>query len=144
MEVVPGKARVLKEGSDIAIITIGYAGNMAREALEKLKTSQVSIAHYDMRYVKPLDTQLLHSVFKKFENIITVEDGNLSGGFGSAILEFMCDNGYSANVKRIGIPDRFIDHGTQQELYKECGYDANSIIAVIQTMVKPGVLFNVG
>jgi 1-deoxy-D-xylulose-5-phosphate synthase len=142
-EIVPGKARIISEGTDIAILSIGHAGNMVKEALEKLKATQVSIAHYDMRFAKPLDTQYLHAIFKKFDSVITVEDGNLTGGFGSAILEFMCDNGYTSKVKRIGIPDRFIDHGTQQELYKECGYDADSIIAVIRTMVKPGVMFKV-
>ncbi len=144
VELVPGKSRMICNGTDIAILTIGYTGIIVKEALERLKTSQVSIAHYDMRYVKPLDTNCLHRIFKKFENIITVEDGMLAGGFGSAVLEFMCDNGYTAKLKRIGVPDRFIDHGTQQELFKECGYDADSVIDVIGTMVKPGVLFNAG
>ena len=143
-EIVPGKARLLNNGSDLAILSIGHAGNIVKEALDKLKTSQVSIAHYDMRYAKPLDTSCLHEIFKKFDKLITVEDGTIIGGFGTAILEFMCDNGYTSEVKRIGTPDRFVDHGTQQELYKECGYDADSIIAVIQAMVKPGVLFNTG
>jgi 1-deoxy-D-xylulose-5-phosphate synthase len=143
-EIVPGKAQLINNGTDLAILSIGHTGNIVKEALDKLKTSQVSIAHYDMRYVKPLDTSCLHAVFKKFDKIITIEDGTVIGGFGAAILEFMCDNGYSAQVKRIGTPDRFVDHGTQQELYKECGYDAESIIAVIRAMVKPGVLFNTG
>jgi 1-deoxy-D-xylulose-5-phosphate synthase len=143
-EIIPGKSRMICSGSDIAILTIGYTGIIVKEALEKLKNSQVSIAHYDMRYVKPLDVNGLHAIFKKFDNIITVEDGLLAGGFGSAILEFMSDNGYTSKIKRIGIPDRFVDHGTQQELYKELGYDADSIIGVIRTMVKPGVFFNVG
>jgi len=143
-ELVPGKARQLAVGTDIAILTIGNAGNLVKEALDKLKDSQVSIAHYDMRFVKPLDTQLLHLVFKSFNKIITVEDGVLSGGFGSAILEFMSDNDYSAQIKRLGVPDRFIDHGTQAELYKECGFDPDSIVTVINCMVKPEVLSNAG
>jgi 1-deoxy-D-xylulose-5-phosphate synthase len=117
---------------------------MVQEALKKLKATSVSFAHYDMRYAKPLDEDCLHTIFKKFDRIITVEDGCLQGGFGSAVIEFMCDNTYTAQVKRLGIPDRFIEHGTQAELYKECGYDPDSIIATIRSMVKPGVLFNVG
>ena len=97
-----------------------------------------------MRYLKPLDTQLLHTIFKSFDKIITVEDGILNGGFGSAILEFMSDNNYNCQVKRLGIPDRFVDHGTQQELYKECGIDPDGIISAILSMVKPGVLSNAG
>ena len=143
-ELVPGKARMLEDGSDIAILSIGHAGNMVQEALKKLKATSVSFAHYDMRYAKPLDEDCLHTIFKKFDRIITVEDGCLQGGFGSAVIEFMCDNTYTAQVKRLGIPDRFIEHGTQAELYKECGYDPDSIIATIRSMVKPGVLFNVG
>jgi 1-deoxy-D-xylulose-5-phosphate synthase len=143
-ELVPGKARQLSVGTDLAILTIGQAGNLVQEALEKLKTSQLSVAHYDMRYIKPLDTQILHTILKTFSKIITVEDGLLNGGFGSAILEFMSDNGYSAQIIRLGVPDRFIDHGTQAELYKECGYDPDSIIKVINTLVKPGILSNAG
>ncbi len=142
-ELVPGKSRLLQEGSDLAILSIGYTGNLVQEALSKLKPYSVSIAHYDMRYAKPLDEQCLHSIFKKFDRIITIEDGTIVGGFGSAIIEFMCDNAYTSQVKRLGIPDKFIDHGTQQELYGECGYDADSIIAAIRSMVKPGVLFSV-
>jgi 1-deoxy-D-xylulose-5-phosphate synthase len=143
-ELVPGKARQIRNGSDIAILTIGYTGILVREALEKIKPSQLSVAHYDLRYLKPLDTQLLHSIFKSFDKIITVEDGVLNGGFGSAILEFMCDNTYTSQVKRLGIPDKFVDHGTQQELYKECGIDPDSIISTILAMVKPGVFSIVG
>jgi len=143
-ELVPGKARQIRNGSDIAILSLGYTGILVKEALEKIKPAQLSVAHYDMRYLKPLDNQLLHSIFKSFDKIITIEDGILNGGFGSAILEFMCDNTYTSQVKRLGIPDRFIDHGTQQELYKECGIDADRIISTILSMVKPGVLSNVG
>jgi 1-deoxy-D-xylulose-5-phosphate synthase len=143
-ELTPGKARQLKNGTDIAILSIGIAGIMAQEAIEKLKLSQLNIAHYDMRYLKPLDTQTLHNIFKSFDKIITIEDGTVNGGFGSAILEFMSDNNYSSQVKRLGIPDRFVDHGTQKELYNECGFDADGIISAIGSMVKPGVLSNVG
>jgi 1-deoxy-D-xylulose-5-phosphate synthase len=143
-ELVPGKARQLSVGNDLAIITIGYTGILVQEALEKLKTSQLSIAHFDMRYLKPIDTQMLHTIFKAFSRIITVEDGVLNGGFGSAILEFMSDNGYAAQIKRLGVPDSFVDHGTQSELYKECGFDPDSIVASINSMVKPGILSNAG
>jgi 1-deoxy-D-xylulose-5-phosphate synthase len=143
-ELVPGKARKLVDGSDIAILTVGHAGNLVQEALRKLSKASISIAHYDMRYVKPLDENCLHSIFRDFDKVITVEDGTLVGGFGSAVIEFMCENAYSAQVKRLGIPDRFIEHGTQTELYKECGFDPDSIIAVLRGMVKPGMLFNVG
>ncbi len=143
-ELIPGKARVIQEGTDIAILSIGNTGNFVQEALRKLKTYSISIAHYDMRFAKPLDEKLLHTVFKKFDRIITIEDGTIVGGFGSAIIEFMCDNTYTAKVKRLGIPDKIIEHGSQDELYKECGFDADSIIATIRSMVKPGVLFNVG
>lgn len=143
-ELVPGKARQLTSGTDLAILTIGYAGNLVQEALEKIKISQLSIAHYDMRYLKPLDMQLLHNICKTFNKIITVEDGILCGGFGSALLEFMSDNSYTAQVKRLGVPDQFIDHGTQAELYKDCGFDPDSIISVINSFVKPGILSNAG
>ena len=143
-ELPVGKSRKIQEGTDIVILSIGYTGNLVQEALRKLKTYSVSIAHYDMRFVKPLDEECLHKVFKKFDKIITIEDGTVVGGFGSAVLEFMCDNAYSAQIRRLGIPDKFIEHGTQTELYKECGFDSDSIIAVIRSLVKPGVLFSVG
>ncbi len=144
VELVPGKARKLQDGTDVAILTIGHAGNLVREALQKLKSAKMTFAHYDMRYVKPLDETCLHEVFRHFDKVLTVEDGTLMGGFGSAIVEFMCDNAYTAQIKRLGIPDEFIEHGTQQELYKVCGLDPDSIIAALRGMVKPGVLFNVG
>ncbi|MBN2522494.1 MAG: 1-deoxy-D-xylulose-5-phosphate synthase [Bacteroidales bacterium] len=144
-ELKPGKARKLKEGSDIAILSIGHAGNLVQEALKRLNTSPViSIAHYDLRYAKPLDEEILHSIFKQFDRIITVEDGTIVGGFGSAVIEFMCENAYQIQVKRLGVPDRFIDQGTQSELYKECGFDPDSIISAIRSLVRPGVLFHVG
>jgi 1-deoxy-D-xylulose-5-phosphate synthase len=122
-----GKGRILKQGSDIAILSFGTVGNHVVRACEVLDLEGVSVAHYDMRFAKPLDETMLHSVFKQFGKVITVEDGCLQGGFGSAILEFMSDNGYSARVSRLGIPDRVIEHGEQPELYKECGYDAVAI-----------------
>lgn len=127
-EIEIGKGRLLRNGKDLAILTIGHIGNTVVKVCNKLDENEhISAAHYDMRFVKPLDEKLLHSIFKTFQNIITVEDGVLKGGFGSAVLEFMADNGYNANVKRLGIPDKFIEHGTVRQLLKECGLDTDGI-----------------
>ncbi len=142
-EIEIGKGRMLKEGMDIAILTIGNTGILATEAIEKLEKENYSIAHYDMRFVKPLDEELLHKIFKKFDQIITIEDGALKGGFGSAVIEFMCDNTYKSTVKRLGVPDKFIDQGTQMELYRECGFDPDSIINEIKVLVKKRYLSRV-
>jgi 1-deoxy-D-xylulose-5-phosphate synthase len=133
-EIPIGKARIIKEGSDIAVLSIGAIGNELTKIIGQLDKEQISIAHYDMRFVKPLDEELLHQIFKKFDKIITLEDGTITGGFGSAVLEFMSENNYTAKVKRLGIPDKFIEHGTQQELYKECGYDTESIYREIKEL----------
>ncbi len=122
-----GKARILLEGNDIAILTIGAIGAQLTKLYERFELEDIKIAHYDMRFVKPLDENLLHKIFNNHNKIITVEDGTLVGGFASAVIEFMVDNNYSAKVARLGIPDKFIEHGTQDELYKECGYDSESI-----------------
>ena len=136
LERIPvGKGRQLTEGEDVAILTIGHPGNFAQWAIGQLHKQNIFPAHYDMRFVKPLDEELLHEVFAKFNRIITVEDGAVKGGFGSAILEFMADHGYHAQVRRLGVPDRFIEHGTQQELYKECGYDAEAIMDAVKESV---------
>jgi 1-deoxy-D-xylulose-5-phosphate synthase len=123
-----GKGRTVTEGSDVAILSLGHVGNYAVEATEELKSKEISVAHYDMRFAKPLDHNLLREVFKKFNKVITIEDGCLPGGFGAAIIEFMSDNGYFAQVERLGIPDRFVDHGSQKELHIECGYYKNDIV----------------
>ena len=124
-----GKGRQVVEGDEIAILTVGHIGNYAVEACEKLGEEGVSAAHYDMRFVKPLDEEMLHEIFQKFDKVITVEDGCLMGGFGSAVLEFMAENDYSAKVKRLGIPDRIVEHGEQYELHKECNFDAEGIFS---------------
>jgi 1-deoxy-D-xylulose-5-phosphate synthase len=135
LELIPvGKGRKLKDGSDLAILSIGHIGNIAANAIQKLEVEGVSVAHYDMRFAKPLDEALLHEVFEKFDQIITVEDGCLQGGIGSAILEFMVDHGYSAKVKRLGIPDRLVEHGEQCQLYAECGYDADGIVEAARSL----------
>tara|TARA_B100000809_G_scaffold202708_1_gene203544 strand:+ start:3332 stop:5263 length:1932 start_codon:yes stop_codon:yes gene_type:complete len=130
-----GTGRRVKNGNDIAILTIGDIGNYAVTASEELKKEGVDVAHYDMRFVKPLDEILLHEVFGKFKKVITVENGCIQGGMGSAILEFMADNNYHAEVKRLGIPDKFIDHGTQPELYDECEFDDKAIIKTVKSLL---------
>ncbi len=134
-EIKVGTGRKLTSGEDVAILSIGAIGKNALKAVEILAGKGVSAAHYDMRFVKPIDEMLLHEVFGKFEHVITIEDGCIQGGMGSAVLEFMADNGYKAQVKRLGIPDKFIEHGTQEELYKECGYDVDSLVATAEKMV---------
>jgi 1-deoxy-D-xylulose-5-phosphate synthase len=129
----------VKEGKEIAILTIGHIGNYAIQACKMLAADGIDAAHYDMRFVKPLDEELLHEVLGKFNKILTVEDGCLMGGFGSAVLEFMADHGYSARIKRLGIPDAIIEHGEQIELHKECGFDPEGIAKAAQQMVDLGV-----
>jgi len=128
-KLTPGKGRMIADGNDIAMITIGHVGNYAVEACKKLHETGISAAHYDMRFLKPIDEELLHEVMKKFKQIITVEDGTIVGGLGSALLEFQSDHGYKNKIVRLGIPDTFISHGKQAELHAECGYDANGIVA---------------
>lgn len=131
-----GSGRKVRTGEDIAVLTIGPIGNNALVACEQLEEQGVSAALYDMRFAKPIDELLLHEVFGKFKHVITVEDGCIQGGMGSAVLEFMADHGYTAQVKRLGIPDEFIEHGTQDELYAECGYDTNSIVKTALDMTE--------
>jgi 1-deoxy-D-xylulose-5-phosphate synthase len=139
-----GKARIISHGKDIAILSVGHPGNFVAEAAQRLSNENITVEHIDIRFVKPIDEECLHAVFKSFNKIITVEDGALNGGFGSAILEFMSDHGYQATVKRLGVPDRFIEHGTQQELYRECGYDAEGVYQTVKSLVKPKILSKVG
>lgn len=134
-EIPEGTGRKLRDGADIAILTIGHIGNYATEACEKLEAEEISAAHYDMRFVKPLDGKLLKEIFEKHELVITVEDGCLMGGFGSAVLEWMADKGYSSRVVRLGIPDEVIEHGTQQELHKATGFDAEAIFNKARELV---------
>ena len=135
-ELIPvGKGRLVSDGEEVAILSIGHIGNYVTEARPLMQTADLSPAHYDMRFVKPLDEELLHQVFKKFKKIVTLEDGTVVGGFGSAILEFMADHGYAAKVIRLGIPDQFIEHGEQIQLHKECGYDPEGIAKAVQSLV---------
>jgi len=134
-EIPIGKGRRVSAGEGVAILTIGHPGNFAQEAIKNLTKTGITPAHYDLRFVKPLDEMLLHEVFTKFDKIITVEDGCLMGGFGSAVLEFMADRGYKAQVVRLGIPDEYIHHGTQEELWAACGFDAASISSAVERML---------
>jgi 1-deoxy-D-xylulose-5-phosphate synthase len=137
-EIEIGRGRKIRDGHHLAILTIGQPGNDVMKVLDKLK-EEVSAAHYDMRFVAPLDESILHEVFRDFRYIITVEDGVLKGGFGSAVIEFMADQGYNADVRRRGRPDYFVEHGTLEELYRECGFDREGIeIAIREVMVKQG------
>jgi 1-deoxy-D-xylulose-5-phosphate synthase len=131
-----GTGRKLKNGSDLAILSIGHPGNFALEAAEDLKSKGMDVAVYDMRFVKPLDEVMLHEVFSKFDQVITVEDGCLMGGFGSAVIEFMGDHGYSAQIKRLGVDDRIFEHGSQPELYEEAGFSTAQIAAQAEKLIK--------
>jgi 1-deoxy-D-xylulose-5-phosphate synthase len=139
-EVETGKGQQLKEGSDLAILTLGPIGNLATEAIANLEKENISVAHFDMRFLKPLDNRLLDRVFSHFDKIITVEDASKVGGLGSAVIEYMNDNNFRAKVLRLGIPDYFVEHGTQEELYHECGYDAPGIAAAVKSMVRSKIL----
>jgi 1-deoxy-D-xylulose-5-phosphate synthase len=127
-----GTGRKISDGEEVAILTIGHVGNFAVEACKELNSEGIHPAHYDLRFAKPLDLSLLHDVFSRYKNIVTVEDGCLQGGVGSAILEFMADHKYTAQVIRLGIPDEFIEHGEQPELWALCGYDTASIIQTVK------------
>ena len=126
-----GTGRCLREGKDVALITLGPIGKIMEEAVEKAAEKGISVAHYDLRFLKPLDNNMLHSIGQKFNRIITVEDGVIAGGMGSAIMEFMAANGYSPVIKPMGIPDKFVEHGTVDELYKLCQMDKNSVYKAI-------------
>ena len=135
-EIQIGKGRKLKDGQDVAILSFGHPGNFAASAIRDVKAEGISPAHYDMRFVKPIDEALLHEVFSKYHKIITIEDGTIIGGFGTAVLEFMNAHGYKADVKIIGIPDRLVEHGTPKQLYEEIGLDANSIATMLREIMK--------
>lgn len=134
-EIKIGKGRKLRSGSDVAVLSIGHVGNYVTEAADSLSKDDIEVAHYDMRFVKPIDENLLHEVFGTYDKVITVEDGCVVGGMGSAVLEFMADNGYQAQLKRLGIPDRFVAHGSQEELHEECGYSASGIVSSVKELV---------
>jgi 1-deoxy-D-xylulose-5-phosphate synthase len=131
-----GKGRRLRDGKEIAILSIGHPGNFAAAAIRDLRTDGITPAHYDMRFAKPVDEELLHEALSNYDKIVTVEDGTVVGGFGSAVLEFMQQHGYKNDVRILGIPDRIVEHGTLKELHRECGYDAQGIADVVREMMK--------
>lgn len=131
-----GKGRKLVDGEEVAILSIGHIGNEVSKALQVLNSEGIHPSHYDIRFIKPIDEDLLHEVFKKFKKVITVEDGVLPGGFGSAVIEFMVDHKYTAEIIRLGIPDEIIDHGEQKELWNICRYDAEAIIDEVRKLAK--------
>lgn len=134
-EVEIGKGRKLKDGKDLAILSFGHPGNFAAAAIRNLRTEGITPAHYDLRFVKPLDEEMLHEVFSNYSKIITVEDGTIVGGVGSAILEFMAKHDYKATIKMLGIPDRIVEHGSQKELHRECGYDTEAIMDAARSLM---------
>nr|WP_295929554.1 1-deoxy-D-xylulose-5-phosphate synthase [uncultured Dyadobacter sp.] len=135
-EIVIGKGRKLRNGSDLAILSLGPLGNFALNACEELQSQGIDAALFDMRFAKPLDEAMLHEIFSSYERVMTLEDGCLQGGFGSAVLEFMIDNGYTSQVKRLGISDAIVEHGEPQELYKECGIDVKGIVQAAAELAK--------
>lgn len=126
-----GEGRTIKEGNGIAIISIGITGTFVNEIADRLDSEDIEYAHYDMRFLKPIDEKLLHTIFAKHKKIITVEDGTIIGGLGSSIIEFMSDNGYQAQVKRLGIPDQYVEQGTPEQLYALCGFGPEGIFNTI-------------
>jgi 1-deoxy-D-xylulose-5-phosphate synthase len=133
-EITVGTGRKLRDGEDVAVLTIGPIGNLAQQAIEQ---ADISAAHYDMRFLKPMDEQLLEEIGRKFKHIVTIEDGVRTGGLGSAVLEWMNDHGYQPKVVRIGLPEtHFVEHGTVDQLYKLCGMDVESIKTTILQLVK--------
>lgn len=135
-EIEIGKGRMIQDGEDVAILSFGHIGNYVIEASELLSKRGIRPAHFDLRFAKPLDAELLHDVFTRFSRVITLEDGCVQGGVGSAVLEFMADNQYTAQVKRLGIPDAIIEHGEQLELHKECGMDAEGIVTTVLNLLE--------
>ncbi len=135
-----GKGRQIREGTDLAILTLGPIGHEAGKAIALLEKEQIHAAHFDLRFLKPIDKLLLKTVFSQFDKVITVEDASVVGGLGSAVIEYANDNSYKAKIIRLGIPDRFIDHGTPEELYRECGYDAEGIAAAARNLVVSKIL----
>ena len=135
-----GKGRKLKDGKEIAVLSLGHPGNFAQTAIRNLRNEGIDPAHYDIRFVKPIDEDLLHEVFQNYDKILTVEDGTIVGGFGTAILEFMNAHGYQSQIKILGIPDTIVEHGSLKELQKECHYDAIAIAEAIKTLLGKSIL----
>jgi 1-deoxy-D-xylulose-5-phosphate synthase len=133
-EIAIGTGRKMREGKNVVILSFGHPGNFAAAAIRELVNDGLNPGHYDMRFAKPLDKNLLHDACRNYDKIITVEDGTVTGGFGSAVLEFMAEYGYKNDVHVMGIPDRIIEHGSPKELQHECGYDAAAIADLIRKL----------
>ena len=138
-EIAIGKGRKLREGQDIAILSFGHPGNFAASAVRDLRNDGLNVGHYDMRFAKPLDEELLQEVLNKYPKIITVEDGTVLGGFGSAVLEFANQYSCKNEIQILGIPDKIIEHGSPKELHRECGYDAQAIKDAVLEMMKDSI-----
>jgi 1-deoxy-D-xylulose-5-phosphate synthase len=139
-EIEIGKGRKLRNGKDIAILSLGHPGNFAAAAIRELRAENITPAHYDMRFAKPLDEVLLHEALQNYERIITVEDGTVAGGFGSAVAEFMAHHNYKNDLRILGIPDKVVEHGSPKELHRECGYDAEAIAEAIREMMSQKII----
>ncbi len=143
-ELTIGRAKKIQDGKEIVILSIGHPGNFVKKASKELEKQGISVGHYNMIFIKPLDEKKLHSICKKYNTIITVEDGCLQGGFGSSILEFVSENRYSNQVHRLGIPDKFIDHGTQEELWAECGINSTAIVKEVESIINKSQISQAG
>ena len=139
-EIEIGTGRKLRKGEQVALLTIGHPGNMAATAADILAKESIQVGHYDMRFVKPIDEHMLHDICSHYTKIVTIEDGTVVGGFGSAILEFMAKHHYQLEVKMLGMPDTITEHGEQKELYAECGYDENAIVRTVKGMLKKSMI----
>ncbi|MEG0788797.1 MAG: 1-deoxy-D-xylulose-5-phosphate synthase [Alistipes sp.] len=133
-QLIVGRGRCLKQGTDVAVLTIGTVGNFATKAIAQAEVAGLSVAHYDLRYAKPLDEALLHQIGQTFRKVVTAEDGAVRGGVGEAIAAFFTTHGYAVHVTTLGIGDVFIEHGTPAQLYAQCGYDADGILQAIQAL----------
>ncbi|HEY9115639.1 MAG TPA: transketolase C-terminal domain-containing protein, partial [Bacteroidales bacterium] len=131
-----GKGRMLREGKRVAVISIGHVGNLATEAMSFLEKENIFTSHFDMRFLKPIDEKLLHHAFTNYPVILTIEDGVLKGGLADAVSVFKNKNNYQNRLVTLGIPDEFIEHGSQAELYKVCGFDVDSIQKLIKVNYK--------
>jgi 1-deoxy-D-xylulose-5-phosphate synthase len=138
-----GTGRKLKDGEEIAILSFGHPGNFAASAIRDLKNDGLNVAHYDLRFAKPLDEELLHEALSKYPKIVTVEDGTVMGGIGSAVLEFANAQGYMNQFRVLGIPDKIIEHGSPRELHRESGYDAQAIKEAVLEMMRDKIRINI-
>jgi 1-deoxy-D-xylulose-5-phosphate synthase len=134
-EIPIGKGRMISDGDNAVILSIGHTGNFVIEACKKLKEEGISVAHYDMRFVKPIDKEIIDKVLERFDKVITVEDGVVDGGFGSAISEYISEKGVDVKIHRMGVPDKFVEHGTMKELHNECGFDSDGIYKEVKKQI---------